>query len=68
MFVLCYYRIKTFTALKDATESKMEELKRTMTYVEQQEQGSKFISNYLKYVLDPSLLYRMFPSDSPGKK
>ncbi len=58
----------TYSQLKAALDNEAKALARTMTYVEQTEYGAKFHDTYLKYVMDGSLLYRMFPAESSMKR
>ncbi len=60
--------MKTFAHLRHAIDYEFKALERTMTYVEQTEFGARFHDTYFKYVLDNSLLYRMFPAESNMKR
>ncbi len=64
----CVVRFTTYTQLKYACEHQEDLLKNCLTYAEVTENGSNFIDAYFKLLMDTSLLYRMFPADSPGKK
>ncbi len=60
--------MKTFTELKFAVEHHFEAVERCLKYVEDNEHGAKFMDRFLKFLLDPTLLYRCFPADSLCKQ
>ncbi len=64
--MLC--RFFTFTDLKYAVEHHFDAVTRCLKYVEDKGDGSKYADRFFKFLMDTSLLYRCFPSDSLCKQ
>ncbi len=65
IYVFCRYY--TFQELQDAVDNKFDELTRSFAYCSYDKYtGNGFHANFLKMMLDPSLMYRLYTPNAKG--
>ncbi len=62
------HRYRTYSEFCEAVTDKFDALFRMQSHVKHGKKGDSYMDNYLKSVLDMSLLCRMFVSDASGTK